>query len=224
VGDFVSLLAALSSAGDIAMAAIDLELPGLNGLEELRQLRLAQPALRIVVLSAAADRETILKALAIGVHGFIPKILSIEDITAAFAAVARGQIFVPPLLCEVAGEAAPMPRPAAPADPGNVLTARQREVLDLIAIGQSNKEIARALQIAESTVKVHVTACFRFLGVQDRARARAAVQDPGHGRAIDPFLPGLVGDGRRVGDRMSFDRQRQQLAVSYAQGYQKQLA
>lgn len=183
VVDFEAAMAALGSDQGISLAAIDLSLPNMGSLEALRLLRITHPALRIVVLSSALNRTDVLKALSAGVHGVLSKTMGRCELAAAFGLIAEGQIFVPALIAEIIagpGSEPPVERcsramPAREHSPA--LTVRQSEVLDLLTMGYSNKEIARALKIAESTVKVHVTAAYRFLGVQDRAAATAVIAE-----------------------------------------------
>ena len=160
---------------DVALLSIDLTMEGM-GADSLRALRRAYPKLRLVIVSASEQREDILSALGIGVHGYLPKTLSSIQLTSALQAVMEGGIFVPATLAAPAldgrlpnsDEKSPQPRV------GN-LSPRQRDVMELIAKGKSNKEIAKALQIAGGTVKVHVNSIFRVLGTSNRTSAVAAM-------------------------------------------------
>lgn len=197
--DFGPAQETLVATPAIAFAAFDIELPDLRDLAPLRRLRLARPDLRIVILSSSVDRRTVLAALDVGVHGVIPRTLSTVEMVNALSAVVNGHIYVPALVSDVTQQAAPLRR-EAPAE--RTLTERQQQVLELLAVGKSNKEIGRALRIAEGTVKVHVTAAFRLLGVRNRLGAIIALRSGSslHG-SPDPVIPGLFAEARRWTDR-----------------------
>ncbi|CEJ14668.1 Nitrate/nitrite response regulator protein NarL [bacterium YEK0313] len=164
----------LGETDDVALALFDLSMPGMESAASLAAVRECYPGLPIAVVSGSEDRKDVLDALAAGVNGFVPKRLAEDDLVAALQAVIGGTIFVPASL------ASAMPRPAQPApaaEPAadlNRLTPRQRDVLELLLQGQSNKEIARALDLGHGTVKIHMAALFRHLGVRNRAAAVAA--------------------------------------------------
>jgi DNA-binding NarL/FixJ family response regulator len=149
---------------------LDLRMPGVSGTEAFAALRDALPATKVVVMSASESREDILSALSGGVHGYIPKSLSASQIEAALRDVLGGRIYAPAALGQRM-PTTPEPRPAATSVEG--LTTRQRDVLGQLMKGQSSKEIARALSIAEGTVKIHLAAIYRAVGVRTRAEAIA---------------------------------------------------
>jgi len=159
-------------AGDLVL--VDLRMPGMAGAETLAALRDAFPEAKVAVVSAWEERADILAALSAGVHGYIPKSLSSNDIAAAIKSILEGQIYAPSALGR--REAGPAPR-GAPIEMGkDKLTGRQREVLDELLKGQASKEIARTLDIAEGTVKIHLAAIYRALGVRTRAEAIARLK------------------------------------------------
>jgi DNA-binding NarL/FixJ family response regulator len=133
-------------------------------------LRHAFATLRLVVMSGSEQRQDELDALAAGAFGYIPKSLDPEAMKAAFQQVLGGGIYAPTLLLT---DPARAPAPSAPLDAGVIamLTPRQCDVLRLLGKGQANKEIARALDISEGTVKIHLAAIFRLLDVRNRTEA-----------------------------------------------------
>ena len=169
---------------DLDLVLLDLCLPGVRGLELFEELRRAYPALPLVVLSALDDPGTVKAVLGGGALGFIPKSSSHQIMVNALRLVLAGGRYLPPeLMHNLAGDDwASLPAHAAsPGVPGGVsadtlgLTGRQKEVLALLAQGQSNKQICRALGLAEATVKVHVTAVLRALKVTSRVQAIVAI-------------------------------------------------
>jgi DNA-binding NarL/FixJ family response regulator len=176
-GSLDEALEQLDRSGKITFAIFDLALPGMSGGSSLQNVRRIFPGLRLAVMTGCARREDILLALTAGVHGFVPKTFSSCEIAQAIGLVLNHQIFVPSSLAELPRSSSMVvswPAPAAPSKASN-LTRRQREVLDLLANGKSNKEIARALDLSAGTVKVHVHALFQALGVHNRASAVAVV-------------------------------------------------
>lgn len=181
-GDAVRRLAA--EHPDLDLVLLDLCLPGVRGLDLFHTLRRDYPALPLVVLSAQDDPGTVKAVLAGGALGFIPKSSPHQVMVNALRLVLAGGRYLPPeLMPELAREdwaAGPL-RAASPASPGGGsvetlgLTGRQREVLALLAQGKSNKQICRALGLAEATVKVHVTAVLKALGVTSRTQAVVAI-------------------------------------------------
>jgi DNA-binding NarL/FixJ family response regulator len=163
----------LGELGDVALALFDLSMPGMASAASLAAVRECYPDLPIAVVSASEDRNDVLEALAAGVNGFVPKRLVEDDLVAALRTVVAGAIFVPPSLASAAAGRPAAERPAPPADLAR-LTPRQRDVLELLIAGHSNKEIARALELGHGTVKIHLAALFRHLGVRNRAAAVAA--------------------------------------------------
>jgi DNA-binding NarL/FixJ family response regulator len=128
----------------------------------------------IAVVSGSVSRQDILAALGVGVHGYIPKALGPAELVRALEVVLAGQIYVPPMLAKAASEtAAPPSAGEPPADAMSRLTPRQREVLQALISGRSNKEIARQLGLGEGTVKIHVAALLRTLQLPNRAAAAA---------------------------------------------------
>lgn len=162
----------VSEHADLDLLLLDLNLPGIGGLALLPELRRAYPALPVVVLSALEDPGTVREALACGAMGFIPKSSSNEVMLSALNLVLAGGRYLPPeALTDSSGAVTAAPASAADV----VLTERQREVLALMAQGKSNKQICRELNLAEATVKIHVTAVLRALKVTSRAQAIVAV-------------------------------------------------
>jgi DNA-binding NarL/FixJ family response regulator len=156
----------------VALAVISYDLPGMKRTSGLHRLCEAWPSIPILVTADVCDRDTILEVLSAGSHGFIPKNSSTQELEHALRATAGGQVFVSPMSVE---RAAPESPPHKSSINEAKLTSRQKEVLALLAAGKSNKQIAWALGISEGTVKVHVNAAFRALGVHNRVNATTAL-------------------------------------------------
>jgi DNA-binding NarL/FixJ family response regulator len=153
---------------ELDLVLLDLNLPGMHGLDALTELRTRYPAVSVVVVSAANDRASVTQALDHGAMGYITKSSSNEVLASALRLVLSGGIYIPP---EVLGraEAQGAPRRLLPSDLG--LTERQAQILTLLMHGKSNKLISRELDLAESTVKNHVTLVLKALNVTNRTQA-----------------------------------------------------
>ena len=151
---------------------------GLEQLDSLKAAREASPVTRFAVVSASDTRADILATLSAGFHGFISKRQSDTEILAAVTDILAGRIYVPASFAKIGGgnalssqfDGEALPALSTEADVLK-LTKRQREVLSLLARGLSNKEIARALDIAEATTKIHMAALLRGLSVRNRTEA-----------------------------------------------------
>lgn len=142
----------------------------------IRGLRHRYPWLALIIVDWRRDRDIVLRAISEGAHGFIPKDMEQDEMLQAFRQVMAGQVYVPPIVSDVDAEMPVSSSSGSPQASITSLTERQREVLTHMSMGKSNKEIARSLLISESTVKVHVAAAFRLLGVRNRVGAVAMIQ------------------------------------------------
>ena len=166
---------------DVELILLDLTLPDRDGFSLLAELRECHPAVSLVVLSANSDRGNVVKALDLGALGFIPKSAPREVMLSALRLVMAGGIYIPPeILAQPLSPPTPQPSTAKPSSPAELgLTARQVDVLALMMQGMSNKAICRALDLAEPTVKNHVTAILKALKVTNRTEAVIAVSEFG---------------------------------------------
>jgi DNA-binding NarL/FixJ family response regulator len=168
---------------DVSLILLDLRLPDRDGFDMLAMLRETYPSVGVVMLSAFNDRDNVVKALDQGALGFISKTSSRDVLLGALRLVLAGGVYIPP---EILAAPAPSPvgaapsarppdsgPPPSPADLG--LTERQVDVLALMMLGRSNKLICRALDLAEPTVKNHVSAILKALKVSNRTEAVLAV-------------------------------------------------
>ncbi|MHB8455336.1 MAG: response regulator [Acidiferrobacterales bacterium] len=165
----------INGGAEFELILLDLNLPGMDGLTGLTKLRDATPATPIVILSATDHAAKIRQALHAGAKGYIPKSSGREIILSALRLVLSGGVYLPLTLMQISP---PTVYPVDNAD-GAELTARQQEVLQLMARGKSNKEIAHALGMAENTVRVHVAAILKYLDVQNRTEAGFAAFNRG---------------------------------------------
>jgi len=157
---------------------MDLRMPGTDGIAATADLRQRLPTARVLVLTTYADEDAIVPALQAGARGYLTKDASAEQIEAAIHAVHAGQNHLDPAVQERL-VAAVISRPAAgePPVPGlgqkppDGLTAREAEVLTLLASGLSNTEIAKRLYLSNATVKTHINRIFAKTGARDRAQA-----------------------------------------------------
>ncbi|MBI3706730.1 MAG: response regulator transcription factor [Proteobacteria bacterium] len=170
VGDLAAAHRALAAAPRYDLAILDLHMPGANGFDGIERTLARFPDTKLVVISGAASAADVSRAIGLGAKGFLPKTLPGKVITAALQVVASGGTYVPADYAQP-GRASP-PRNAEEAASG--LTPRETEVLALLSTGQSNKEIGRALDLQEVTVKLHVRNVFRKLGVRNRVEATNA--------------------------------------------------
>ncbi|WP_011579939.1 MULTISPECIES: LuxR C-terminal-related transcriptional regulator [Chelativorans] len=168
----------LAERDEIGLALFDLAMPGMKDAGSLEAVRDFRREMRVAVVSASTRRADMLAALSAGVHGYVPKGLGATELAAALGHVLNGAIYVPP---EIAGRderssqaVSSEPSSEKPGRGVEHLTPRQREVLALLVDGLSNKEIARKLRLGEGTVKIHMAALFRSLGVRNRQAAAAA--------------------------------------------------
>ena len=163
--------------GEINFTFVLLDVDMLGGGEDvgLRYLVERYPDCRFVVLVDGDGHPLIDRLLAQGAVGCIPKTLSGDSLIDAFRVVLMGSVYVPQ--GHIAGRGSAGPTEVHRTDEPLDLTERQVEVLRLLALGHSNREISEILSIAEGTVKVHVNAAFRVLGVHNRVRAAAALRE-----------------------------------------------
>jgi DNA-binding NarL/FixJ family response regulator len=175
-----SLVQALSRIrqGTLELVLAGVSLSSFEAFDLLQAAREASPATRLAIISASDARTEILAALAAGFHGFISKHQPDTDVFAAITDILSGRIYVPRSLADAGGADAPRDRLSGEVTHSQSkqadllhLTNRQREVLSLLASGKSNKEIARALDIAEATTKIHMAGLLRALGVRNRTEA-----------------------------------------------------
>ena len=152
------------------MLLLDLDLPGMNGNYSLHTLRCLYRRLAIGVFSDKVDRTAFAWCVATGINGFIYAEEPIEEISYAITTMLAGRIYVTPMLALGGVDSHALRRRLGPPKPSR-LTPRQQDVLRLLEQGAANKEIARTLSLSESTVKIHLAAIYRMLGVRNRTEA-----------------------------------------------------
>jgi DNA-binding NarL/FixJ family response regulator len=152
------------------VALMDLRMPHMDGVEATRRIRAAHPGTQVVVLTTYADDDTVFAALRAGARGYLTKDADAGTIARALTTVTEGGAFFDPAVQRrLAEQVATGPARGGALPDG--LTAREAEVLGLIADGRSNQEIARALFITEATVKTHINNLFAKAHLRDRAQA-----------------------------------------------------
>ncbi len=173
--NFDELLAMAGSGEPYDLVLTDLRMPGWPGFSGIGALQAKQPKAKIVVVSASEAHADVRDALENGAAGYIPKSSSVKIMLSALDLIFSGGIYVPATVLRDSGDAEPRAA-VLPADPQleQLLTHRQREVLDRLREGKSNKQIAHELGLSEGTVKIHMTAIFKSLGVRNRTQAAMA--------------------------------------------------
>jgi DNA-binding NarL/FixJ family response regulator len=176
----------MTAHAGIGLVLLDINLPDRDGYAALTELRSRHPATSVVMLSARNERSAVVKALDLGAIGFIPKSGQREVMLAALQIVFAGGMYIPPEILAREESLSSQPQTdaraarrqkASPVDLG--ITDRQLDVLALMMQGRSNKAICRSLNIAERTVKNHVTALLKALEVTNRTEAVIAVNELG---------------------------------------------
>jgi DNA-binding NarL/FixJ family response regulator len=163
--------ALLSAAPDVFL--MDMSMPGVDGIEATRRIVADAPGAHIVVLTSFSDRQQILAALDAGASGYILKDADPVEVAAAIRAAAAGNSPLDPKAARVLLDA----QGSRLRSTQTLLTAREREVLELVGKGMANKQIGRRLGIAERTVKAHLTSVFQAIGVTDRTQAALWAQE-----------------------------------------------
>ena len=174
-GSLSETLAAVERRPDTDLVILDLDMPGMNGMSGLAQLRSSHPAIPVAILSAAKSPALMRQAVEMGAAGFIPKFTPSPEITDAIREILAGAIWLP----EAARDHQLAPAESDLAQRAAQLTPQQHRVLALMAEGKPNKVIAFEMQITEPTVKSHVTEILRRLGVQSRTQAVIVAQKLG---------------------------------------------
>lgn len=163
--DFI--LAAQSTTPDFDLVVIELAMPGMDGVAGIRALNARAPSTPVVVFSAADDPRAMIAAIEAGARGYVPKTTPNAVLVAALRLVLAGGIYLPPV-----ASLSRRPEPDAMAVGALAkLSRRQREILSLVSEGMSNQTIGDRLELTLSTVKAHVTAILKILGVENRTQA-----------------------------------------------------
>ena len=167
----------------VDLLLLDLMMPGMNGIRGVETIRRNWPDVPIVVVSVRDDIGAIREALQAGAVGYIPKTSSPEVTTNAIRFILSGGVYIPPEVLvggnsESGAADAGEPIPAPPSDAQSLgLTGRQLEVLSLLALGRSNRDIGAELGISAGTVKMHVSRIFKVLDVSNRTEAAARLAE-----------------------------------------------
>ena len=161
--DAAAAMADLDLHPNTDLVVIDFRMPGMDGISALAEFGRRHPQVPRMLISGDADPNLARRALAAGASGFVPKSLPIDELEFAIRSVLEGATYSPPSIEQEHR-------------PGDALTLRQLEVLNRLARGQTNREIADALHITERTAKAHVAAIFVALDVDNRTQAVLAAQ------------------------------------------------
>ena len=167
--DCASALSLAAGHADIGLVLMDLTMPDAAGLSAVAAFVAAHPATPLMVVSSSEAPSDVRAALALGALGYVSKAANASTLAAAIRLVLSGEVYVPAFMAQAGADG-----PATPAG-ADALTDRQQAVLALIREGASNKEIAYRLGVTEGTVKAHLTAIFRALGVANRSEAARRV-------------------------------------------------
>jgi len=149
---------------------LDLNMRGLSGLDTLKALKAAELDARVIILTVSDHEDDVIAALRAGADGYLLKDMEPEDVLDALKAAARGRMVIGERVAEILADVLRHESQPRPVDSAR-LTEREREILSLIAVGHSNKLIARELKITEGTVKVHVKHLLRKLDLASRVEA-----------------------------------------------------
>ena len=156
---------------DLDLVLLDLGLPGLSDIEALKAVRKDLPSTPVVVLSSNDDGGKVNEILNLGAQGYIPKSTSSDVLIQSLKLVLSGGVYIPPEILSQTGDESNNPAVIQANEADIPLTPRQHEVLVKMIHGNSNKEIGRLLDMAESTVRVHIAAILKALNVSNRTRA-----------------------------------------------------
>lgn len=172
VGNLPEAVKAIKSAPRFDLVILDVAMPGMNGLESLRQVMAMAGGQRVALISGTATADIAEQALAMGAAGYLPKTLSAKSLANAVRFMAMGEQYAPLEFLRAAQEEAPHPLVQR-------LSGREMDVLRGLVAGKANKEIARDLGITEPTVKLHMKTLYRKIGAHNRTQAALIARDQG---------------------------------------------
>ncbi|MCE8012033.1 response regulator [Billgrantia desiderata] len=176
--DLEATLAVTADEEDLDLILLDLNMPGMSGLTGLLQLRNEAPTIPVAIISAEEDKNVMLQAVSCGAVGFLTKSSPKEQLIKAIAQILEGNIYLPSEIMRASAARAHEPNERSiSAEQLETLTRKQIQVLERMTRGESNKMIAYNLNIAETTVKAHVSAILRKLGVSNRVQAILSASD-----------------------------------------------
>ena len=172
---FSQAIKILDKEHNIDMVIVDLDMPDMRWEDGIEEIKKKAPNSSMVVISASEDIRNIRKILATGIKGYIPKRSEPKIMHNALKLILEGGTYIPPALIENSAEHSA----SGYKGNGKTLTNRQSQVLDLIAQGKSNKQIAYEMGVSEATVKLHINALLRSLKVNNRTQAVVTAQKMG---------------------------------------------
>ena len=154
------------ASDELTLILLDLKMPGMNGSRGIELLHRIRPTVPVVILSGHVEREDVLAAVRAGASGYIPKTVSGPALVNALRLVLTGESYLPSsILLDSAAV------PPTNASPLSTLSPREQEILGFLIEGQTNKEIARRLDLQEITIKIHLRNAYRKIGAVNRAQA-----------------------------------------------------
>jgi DNA-binding NarL/FixJ family response regulator len=183
VGEAATGDAAIAAAADLQpdVVLMDLQMPGIGGVEATRRILFASPHIRVLVVTMFEDDYSVFTAMRAGARGYIVKGARPDEMLRAIRAVGSGEAIFSPAIAVRLMNFFAAPKPTVPAQTFPELSDREREILDLVAQGASNAEIANRLVLSPKTVRNHVSNIFSKLQVADRARAIIRGREAGLG-------------------------------------------
>ncbi len=173
--NYAQIFKIIKADSDISMIILDIEMQDMPWQEALHEIKQETPQTALVVVTASEDNRTVRTVMATGIKGYIPKRSDVKVFNNALKLVLDGGTYVPPLIINNT----PVNNLSTKSTGLKTLTTRQSQVLDLIAQGKSNKQIAYDMGVSESTVKLHINALLRSLHVSNRTQAVITAQKLG---------------------------------------------